>query len=134
MGDNNTKKKIRVLIVDDNESDRIVIRTMLSSLGFADIQEAEDGLSAENKIANANQIKQPFGLVLLDWMMPKQTGIKVLQHLRTERANRDLIIFMTTGKSDFEKVNEAARSGVDDYIVKPVTLDVLKTKIAKHFP
>ena len=126
------RKTIRVLIVDDNESDRLILRSQLLKLGFQDMQESEDGVAAEYKIDVANQIKQAFNIVFIDWMMPKLNGIKLLQNLRSTKSNKDLVVFMTTGKSEFESVSTAIQAGANDYIVKPISLDILQSKIEKH--
>lgn len=126
-------KKTRVLIVDDNESDRLILRSMLIALGFGEIHEAEDGVMAESKIEVSRQIKQPFEIVFVDWMMPKLNGLKLLQRLRADRGHQDLTLIMTTSKSQSDAVTDAAKAGVDEYIVKPLTLDVLRTKIENHF-
>lgn len=126
-------KKTRVLIVDDNESDRLILRSMLIALGFGEIHEAEDGVMAESKIDVSYQIKKPFEIVFVDWMMPKLNGLKLLQHLRADKSHQDLILIMTTSKSHMDAVTDAARAGVNEYIVKPLTLDVLRMKIEKHF-
>lgn len=125
-------KKTRVLIADDNESDRMILRSMLIALGFAEIHEAEDGVQAESKINVARQIKTPFEIVFVDWMMPKLNGLKLLQHLRSEKAHEDMVLIMTTSKSHMDAVTDAARAGVNEYIVKPLTLDVLRMKLEKH--
>ena len=123
---------MKVLIVDDNESDRLILRSQLLKLGFADIQEAEDGLAAEYKIDVSNKIKQSFNIVFIDWMMPKLNGIKLLQNLRSLKTNKELVVIMTTGKSEFENVSTAIQAGANDYIVKPIALDVLQAKIKKQ--
>jgi two-component system, chemotaxis family, chemotaxis protein CheY len=126
-------KKTRVLIVDDNESDRLILRSMLISIGFNEIHEAEDGVMAENKIDVSNQIKQAFEIVFVDWMMPKLNGLKLLQRLRANRANQNLLLIMTTSKSQPDAVADAARAGIDEYLIKPLTLDLLKQKLEKHY-
>ncbi|MEK7356494.1 MAG: response regulator [Bdellovibrionota bacterium] len=126
-------KKTRVLIVDDNESDRLILRSMLISIGFQELHEAEDGVMAENKIDVSNQIKQPFEIVFVDWMMPKLNGLKLLQRLRASRANQNLLLIMTTSKSNTEAVADAAKAGIDEYLVKPLTLELLKQKLEKHY-
>ncbi|MES2963391.1 MAG: response regulator [Bdellovibrionota bacterium] len=126
-------KKTRVLIVDDNESDRLILRSMLIAIGFAEIHEAEDGVMAESKINISAQIKQPFEIVFVDWMMPKLNGLKLLQHIRADKTNLGMIVFMTTSKTQHDAVTDAAKAGVNEYMIKPLTLDLLRTKIEKHF-
>jgi len=126
-------KKTRVLIVDDNTSDRLILRSMLIAIGFSEIHEAEDGVMAENKIDVSKQIKQPFELVFVDWAMPKLNGLKLLQRVRADKKHEDLLVFMFTAKSQPEDVSDAAKSGVNEYLVKPLTLEVLRQKLLKHY-
>lgn len=124
--------KARILIVDDNEGDRIILKAQLNRLGFHDIQEAEDGAMAEYKVNNAHQIQDPFDIVFVDWMMPRLDGLKLLQILRSKWSTRRLTIIMTTARAEPNYVREAMDAGVTDYIIKPHTLQVLTSKIAKY--
>ena len=74
-------------------------------------------------------VKKPFDLVLLDSKMPTQSGLSLLKWLRKEPKMKHQPVIITTGTSDAINVQDFIELGVDGFIVKPITLDVLETKI-----
>jgi two-component system chemotaxis response regulator CheY len=124
-------RRFRILVVDDMESDRTILRTHLNKIGFADVQEANDGAMAVQKIALAAQMNQKFDLVFIDWAMPKMSGFQLLQNLRLDRANKNTLIVMTTAEAAMKNVTEALAGGANSYIVKPVEESTLRTKLEK---
>ena len=126
-----TLPKMRVLIVDDNATDRMIVRQSLRKLGCKEIQEAEDGTIAEGKIRTAVEIGACFDLVILDWNMPRTTGAKLLEHLRTFSKTRNMKIIIMTATADRETVESAIQGGANDFLVKPVQIEALKEKIEK---
>ena len=131
MGEVEFFRKIRVLIVDDNLSDRLILKAALTRLKFKDISEAEDGSIAMAKIETAAKMNDPIQLVFLDWQMPKRKGIRVLEDLKKIRQFKDVRVIMITNVSDDTSVKEALMAGVDEYILKPIELDVVKSKLEK---
>lgn len=123
--------KTRILIVDDNASDRVVVRAILKSLGCKEIQEAEDGSIADGKIRTAVEIGAPFDLVIMDWNMPRTTGAKLLDSIRYAVKTRNTKLIVMTATADRETVEDAIAGGADDFLVKPVTLDAMKEKLEK---
>jgi CheY-like chemotaxis protein len=121
----------RILVVDDNESDRLVIRAMLTKLGFQKPDEAEDGAIAKLKVAGAQSQGQPYDIVFVDWAMPILDGLKLLKLIKMDDSISDPIVIMTTGKSAAADVQEALDAGVSDYIVKPISVDILQSKLVK---
>ncbi|MES2963393.1 MAG: response regulator [Bdellovibrionota bacterium] len=124
-------RRFRILVVDDTESDRAILKTTLQRIGFPDIQEANDGAMAVQKVVLAHEMNQKFDLIFMDWMMPKMTGIQLLQTLRLERANKNTLIVMTTAEAAVKNVTEALKSGANSYIVKPVDEVTLRAKLDK---
>ena len=122
-------KKIRVLIVDDNLSDRMILREGLKTLGFTNIQEAEDGGIAQFKYDNAFKIGSTFELVFIDLNMPHQNGMILLERLRTLYKAHLSYIIMITASSEEHNITDAIRKGIDDFIVKPLDIDTLRLKI-----
>jgi two-component system, chemotaxis family, chemotaxis protein CheY len=125
-------KPKKILIVDDNETDRMILRKVLEKLGYSEVHESIDGQDADYKIDTANQLRDKFDIAFIDWKMPRLNGLKLVKSLRATHKNSDLVIIMTTGVSESDSVMDAAQAGVNDYILKPVTTDVLREKLAKH--
>jgi len=119
-------KNIKVLIVDDFATMRKVIRNLLKQGGYENIVEAEDGVVALKELKS-----QKVDFVISDWNMPNMTGIELL---KTVRADGDLAktpFLMVTAESLQDNVVQAVKAGVDNYIVKPFTAEVLSEKIAQ---
>lgn len=124
---------LRILIVDDNASDRLIVRRLLERMGLADVQIAEDGSIADSKIMNAEQTGRPFQLVFLDWNMPGANGLKLLQLIRQTKNTKSAKVIIMTGDSDIEVVESAVVNGANDFIVKPVTGPTLLEKVTKIY-
>jgi DNA-binding response OmpR family regulator len=108
----------RLLVVDDGEDNRTILRRRFTRLGY-EVMEAEDGAKALALIA-----AYPFDLVLLDIMMPEIDGLEVLRRVRETKSQAELPIIMVTGKSASEDVVEALSLGANDYVTKPVDIEV----------
>jgi two-component system chemotaxis response regulator CheY len=118
--------KTRVLVVDDMSTMRMLTVKLLGDLGFTDITEAADGEAAWNSILSASP---SFGLILSDWNMPKLNGIGLVKKLRADPKHKKVPLLLITTESEKGKVVEAVMAQVDDYIVKPFTLQVLTEKL-----
>lgn len=125
-------KKV-VLIVDDNEVDRILLKGLLKKIGFKSIYEAEDGSVANFKLDNITATHGLIDIVFLDVKMPRIDGKKLLVDLKQNSITRNSKIIMVTGVSDKDGVEEIAILGADDYIVKPAAEEILKAKLEKMF-
>lgn len=118
---------IKVLVVDDFPTMRRIVKNLLKQIGFENIDEAEDGVQALNKLKSGS-----YGLVVSDWNMPNMEGIDLLRNIRQEAEPlKNIPFLMVTAEAEKEKVIEAIKSGVDNYIVKPFTAEVLKEKLEK---
>lgn len=118
--------KLKVLVVDDFPTMRRIVKNLLKQLGFENIDEAEDGNMALNKMKSNS-----YGLVVSDWNMPNMEGIELLRNVRADAALKDTPFLMVTAEAEKEKVIEAIKAGVDNYIVKPFTAEILKEKLEK---
>lgn len=118
--------KIKVLVVDDFPTMRRIVKNLLKQLGFENIEEAENGEDAYRKLKSGD-----FGLVVSDWNMPVMEGIELLKKVRSDPQLKDIPFLMVTAEAEKEKVIEAIKAGVDNYIVKPFTGEVLKEKLEK---
>jgi two-component system chemotaxis response regulator CheY len=106
---------------------RRIVKNLLKQVGYEDIDEAEDGVQALNKLK-----AKPYGLIVSDWNMPNMEGIDLLRNIRKEpEPLKNIPFLMVTAEAEKEKVIEAIKAGVDNYIVKPFTAEVLKEKLEK---
>ena len=124
MADANTK----FLVVDDFSTMRRIVRNLLKELGFANVQEAEDGVDALNKLRGGD-----FEFVVSDWNMPNMTGIDLLRAIRSDATLKHLPVLMVTAEAKRENIIEAAQAGASGYIVKPFTAATLDEKLQKIF-
>jgi len=116
----------KVLVVDDDPYMRKVVRAMLMSLGVKTIIEAADGITGLDTIREHSP-----DIVLLDWEMPMLDGPAFVSLVRTpgEFPAPDVPIIMLTGHGDRWRVVEAARVGVHEYLLKPVSTKALLDRI-----
>lgn len=120
--------KIKILVVDDFSTMRRIVKNILKQLGYENIEEAEDGAQAYNKLKSGG-----FGFVVSDWNMPNMDGLDLLKKIRSDPELKDLPVLMVTAEAEKEKVIEAIKAGVSNYIVKPFTAEVLKEKMDRIF-
>ncbi len=119
---------IRVLVVDDMSTMRRIIKTILNQLGYSNIEEAENGKQALGKLK-----KEKFDFVITDWNMPEMDGLELVKQIRSDDDLKSIPVLMVTAEAKKENVMEALKAGVNNYIVKPFTPEVLKEKMEKIF-
>lgn len=113
-----------ILVVDDYQTMVRIIRNLLKQLGFEDVDEANDGSAALEKLKN-----RKYGLVISDWNMEPMTGYDLLKQVRSDESLRSTPFIMVTAESKTDNVIAAKKAGVNNYIVKPFNAQTLKTKI-----
>ena len=121
-------KSMKILIVDDFSTMRRIVKNILKQLGFDNFEEAEDGDVALKKLNEAD-----YDFVITDWNMPNMTGLDLLKSIRADEKLKDTPVMLVTAEAEKENIIQAAQAGVNDYIVKPFTADVLQGKIEKIF-
>lgn len=121
-------KNMKILIVDDFSTMRRIIKNLLRDLGFTNTQEADDGVTALPMLKNGD-----FDFLVTDWNMPGMTGIDLLKEVRSDAKLASLPVLMVTAEAKRDQIIEAAQAGVNGYVVKPFTAQVLKEKIDKIF-
>lgn len=114
-----------VLIVDDYKTMLRIVRNLLIQLGFTNIDEAMDGNEAYGLMK-----QKKYGLVMSDWNMQPVTGLDLLKMVRNDDATKTTPFIMVTAESKTENVVAARGAGVNNYIIKPFNLNVLKSKIS----
>jgi len=115
-------------VVDDFESMRRIVGQLLRDMGFRDVTLADDGATA---LALLRQ--DDFGLLLTDWHMPQMDGLDLVRAVRADPRLNAIPILMVSTEATREQIIEAVRAGVNGYVVKPFTPQILRAKIGKLF-
>lgn len=121
-------KNMKFLVVDDFSTMRRIVRNLLKELGFTNVDEAEDGVVALQKLKGGG-----FEFVVSDWNMPNMTGIELLRAIRADATLKHLPVMMVTAEAKKENIIEAAQAGANGYVVKPFTAATLEEKLNKIF-
>ena len=119
---------MKILVVDDMVTMRRIVKNILKQLGFANVEEAENGQEALQKLQ-----ADTYGFVVSDWNMPVMTGIDMLRAIRADEKLKTTPVLMVTAEAQQSNLVEAVKAGVNNYIVKPFTAETLQEKIAKIF-
>jgi two-component system, chemotaxis family, chemotaxis protein CheY len=117
-------KELRFLIVDDFSTMRRIVRNLLKESGYADADEAEDGVVAMQKLRNSN-----FDFVVSDINMPNMNGFQLLAEIKKDDKLKHLPVLMVTAEARKEDIVLAAQQGAAGYIVKPFTKATLEEKV-----
>ena len=111
---------VSILIVDDALMMRNMVAGCLLSLGYKNIDQAENGQIAIDMLKNKLETsKSTYNAIFLDWNMPVVTGIDVVKFVRSEKAFNQVWIVMVTAESEAKSKDEAMKSGVDYFVTKP---------------
>lgn len=121
--------KIKFLVVHDFSTMRRIVRNLLKELGFTNVDEAEDGAIALQRLKSGSGID----FVITDWNMPNMDGLTLLQTVRADPALKHLPVLMITAEAKKENIIAAAQAGASGYIVKPFTAATLNEKMMKIF-
>jgi two-component system, chemotaxis family, chemotaxis protein CheY len=133
MAAKHTKKQIEdiiqslcILVVDDNQYMRKMIRNLLVNCGIKDIFEAADGIAALDAIRTMAP-----DVVILDWEMPMLSGPELVRIVRSPGVfpTPDIPIIILTGHCERWRVVEAVRLGVNEYLTKPVSAKALYDRL-----
>jgi two-component system chemotaxis response regulator CheY len=116
---------MKILVVDDSSTMRRIIVNTLGRLGYKDVVQAADGVEAWDALQNNPDI----GVVITDWNMPNMNGLELVKKIRAEEKYIDVPIIMVTTEGGKAEVITALKAGVNNYIVKPFTPQVLKEKL-----
>ncbi len=120
--------KLRILVVDDFSTMRRIVRNLLKELGYTNVDEAEDGVVALQKLNVGG-----YEFVITDWNMPNMDGLQLLQSIRSAPALSKLPVLMITAEAKKDNIIAAAQAGASGYIVKPFTAATLAEKLQKIF-
>jgi two-component system, chemotaxis family, chemotaxis protein CheY len=113
---------MRIMLIDDSKTMRNIQKSVLSQLGYTQVEEACDGQDALSKVGAFNP-----DLILVDWNMPNMDGLTFVKNYR--QMNKSIPVIMVTTESEKARVIEAIKAGVNNYVVKPFTPDLLSQRI-----
>jgi two-component system chemotaxis response regulator CheY len=115
---------LRVLVIDDVASARLVLRRMLEELGCDEIIEAKSGRDALTKLG-----EKEVDLVISDFMMEDISGLDLLTRMRGDAKLRGIPFLMVSANSDMDQINVSLKEGAASYILKPIGVARLRSKI-----
>jgi two-component system chemotaxis response regulator CheY len=115
---------MRALVIDDSKTMRLLIRSMLSRHNY-EVTEAGNGLEAIQILESDASIE----LAILDWHMPVMSGLPFIRQVRAQPKYNDLKVVLVTTEATQATLVEALQAGVDEYIMKPFTYEVIRDKL-----
>ena len=118
---------MKMLIVDDSKAMRTLLQSIAAELSFQ-TEEAEDGRDGLSKLIN-NDPRDPFAVALVDWEMPNMNGLELVRMVRRNRDFNSVKLMMVTTLNGMEHVAVALEAGADDFLMKPVTKELLEEKL-----
>ena len=117
--------ELKFLIVDDSPTMRRIVFNTLKRLGYNEIDEAEHGAEGMEKLRSIPGIN----FIVTDWNMPVMDGLQFVKEIRAAEEFKAIPILMVTTRSVKDDIIDAMKAGVNNYVVKPFTPEVLKAKI-----
>ncbi|HJN18094.1 MAG TPA: response regulator [Armatimonadota bacterium] len=111
--------QLKILIVDDNDTNRMILREYISSWG-AEVGDAAGGLEGLEMLADARQAGAPFTVLLLDRLMPEMDGFELARRVQAEPDLADLTIIMLTSSGMRGDAAQCEELGIRGYLMKPV--------------
>ncbi|QDW33933.1 transporter substrate-binding domain-containing protein [Yersinia sp. KBS0713] len=123
----NHLKNLRVLVVDDLPANRQLLQQQLAFIGIEQVMSAENG-------AEAWQILQhySFDIVITDYSMPLMNGYELAGHIRSSPTIKEMIIIGCTADAREESTARCSNAGMNDCMIKPVTIDTLRTVLLRQ--
>lgn len=115
----------KALVVDDSRAIRTILSKMLGGLGFEVCQ-------ASNGREGMEILEREFpevSLVLADWNMPEMNGLEFAQKVRSDPRFASVVIMMVTTETHIEQMMLALQSGVNEYVMKPFTKEMITEKL-----
>ncbi len=115
---------MKILVVDDDRTCRAIVAIRLKGLGGIEVTEAEDGDKAWALLK-----RNYYDGAVLDWQMPGKSGLEIVRGIR--KAGLTMPLLMVSGEAEKERVIEAIRAGITDYLIKPFDSETLLAKLGK---
>ena len=124
-------KDLKILVVDDFEMVRSLLKQSLLSIGYHNLSEAANGVEALEKLQQAQEAGRSFELVFVDWNMPLMNGLDLVKKCKSVSELAGIRFIMVSAERDQKKVVTALKAGVSDYVSKPFSPKILATKIER---
>lgn len=115
---------MKILLIDDSNALRFMMIKMLRDLGYKDVSAAASAEEAMPMVFN-----EGFDLVLLDWNLPKMSGIDFLRYLKKNSKTEKIPVVMVTTVHEKSNILQAIKVGLQGYIIKPISREILSEKI-----
>lgn len=115
----------KALVVDDSKTIRIIIKRILTELGYG-ASEAGNGLEALKALDAEGDAIQ---FVLADWNMPEMNGLELVKAIRSNPTRSSLKVIMVTTETEMDQMTAALEAGANEYVMKPFTKDILMEKL-----
>ncbi len=112
------------LVIDDSKTTRMILRRMLKELGF-EVEEAENGREALDLLESGFAPN----IVLVDWNMPVMDGYQFVKAVRSKPKFNKLVLMMVTTETELDRLTAALEAGIDEYVMKPFTKEVIEEKL-----
>lgn len=115
---------MHAIVIDDSSAMRRILRRLLEQIGF-DVVEAEQGQQGLDRLA-----EHPGpDIVLVDWNMPVMDGLEFVKKVRANPEYQNLKLMMVTTETEPQRMARALMSGVDEFVMKPFTQEILLDKL-----
>ena len=118
-----------ILVVDDYQTMRKILRNLLAQIGYENVDEAANGEEALGKARSTT-----YGLIISDWNMAPMNGLDLLLRIRALPGYTDTPFMMVSAESKTDNLIAARKAGVTAYLMKPFTGASLKAKLDPLFP
>jgi two-component system, chemotaxis family, chemotaxis protein CheY len=118
-----------VLVIEDDDANRAYLVNRLRALKVEEVLESSSLAEGRCFIATVQ-----FDLILCDWYLGDQSGLDLFKEMQSSPSTKNIPFIMVTGEREKGKVMEALKVGVTDYIVKPFSQDLLRSKLEKFIP
>ena len=115
---------MRALVIDDSRAARMAVCRILKEVGM-ETDEAENGVDALVKL----QTFGPFDLCMVDWNMPVMSGYDFVKEVRRNAEYSNVALIMVTTENEMSQVVKAMSAGVNEYVMKPFTEEVILEKL-----
>ncbi|MEO6418722.1 MAG: response regulator [Polyangiaceae bacterium] len=114
----------QALVLDDSRAMRMILRRILTELGF-DVAEAANGREGLDRLRALERVE----LVLVDWNMPEMDGLEFVKAVRAEPAHDAVLLVMVTTESEMDKMTMALSAGANEYVMKPFDREIIQGKL-----
>ena len=118
------KQKLKAMVIDDSRAMRTIVGQILKGIGF-EIVEAANGREGLRLL---EKIELP-AIAMVDWNMPEMNGLDFVCEVRSQPKYGGMRIIMVTTETDIKRMSEAMVHGVDEYVMKPFTKEIILRKL-----